>query len=99
MTKEEKPESPVVKGDQITNVIGEVGRWQGKVKGGTSKSLLRQAAAVVMSSRLSTGNGEEEGSIDTADQLQLTTASPAVLTITGQSVVRNSSLLSALFSF
>ena len=28
MTKDEKPEGPVVKGDQITNVIGEVGRWQ-----------------------------------------------------------------------
>ena len=28
MTKEEKPETPAVKGDQITNVIGEVGRWQ-----------------------------------------------------------------------
>ena len=28
MTKEDKPEAPVVKGDQITNVIGEVGRWQ-----------------------------------------------------------------------
>ena len=30
MTKEDKPESPPapVKGDQITNVIGEVGRWQ-----------------------------------------------------------------------
>ena len=28
MTKEEKSETPAVKGDQITNVIGEVGRWQ-----------------------------------------------------------------------
>jgi len=28
MTAEDKPDVPVVKGDQITNVIGEVGRWQ-----------------------------------------------------------------------
>ena len=28
MSKEDKPDVPVVKGDQITNVIGEVGRWQ-----------------------------------------------------------------------
>ena len=28
MTQEEKSEAPPVKGDQITNVIGEVGRWQ-----------------------------------------------------------------------
>ena len=28
MTKEEKSDAPVIKGDQITNVIGEVGRWQ-----------------------------------------------------------------------